>query len=161
MSTIRAALLLICLLASCATKPPPAPACPPAPQPGGDLMIVASARDHAATVASLIVAIEGRGLKVVHQIDHAAAATAAGFELPATTVLVFGNPKVGTPLIQSAPSIALDLPLRMLVRQIGTRVEVVYRKPATLAAAHGVGDHPAVAKIAEALAAITADGTRP
>ncbi len=45
--------------------------------------------------------------------------------MPATTVLIFGNPKAGTPLMLSAPDVALDLPLRVLIRQNGERVEVL------------------------------------
>jgi uncharacterized protein (DUF302 family) len=52
-------------------------------------------------------------------IDHAAAARAAGLEMPATQVIIFGNPKAGTPLMQAVPDIALDLPLRVLVRDDG------------------------------------------
>jgi uncharacterized protein (DUF302 family) len=52
-------------------------------------------------------------------IDHAAAALTVGSTLPATQVVIFGNPRSGTPLMQAAPEIAIDLPLRVLVRDDG------------------------------------------
>lgn len=151
----------LAILIACHPTSPPVSATPPPPaSPQRDLVITTSAHDHATTLARLVTAVESRGLTVVARIDHAAGATAAGLSLPPTTVLIFGNPKAGTPLMVSAPSIALDLPLRVLVAQNGARVEVTYRAPAALAAAHGIGDHPIAAKLTEALGAITTEATR-
>lgn len=69
------------------------------------------------TVDRLTKAIEGKGIKIAARIDHAAAAKAAGLELAPTIVLLFGNPKVGTPLMQADPRVGLELPMKMLVWQ--------------------------------------------
>ncbi|MEP7161563.1 MAG: DUF302 domain-containing protein [Dermatophilaceae bacterium] len=74
-------------------------------------------------------------------IDHAENAAQAGLELPPTSVVIFGNPAVGTPLMLAAPNLALDLPSRVLVRSDSTgAVDVVYRDPATLAQEHGLAE---------------------
>ena len=64
-----------------------------------------------ATADRLRQFVEARGLKVFAQIQHHSAAAAAGLDLPFTQVLVFGDPRAGTPLMQAAPSLAIDLPL--------------------------------------------------
>jgi uncharacterized protein (DUF302 family) len=83
--------------------------------------------------------IGSRGLTVFADIDHARNARDAGLEMPGARVVIFGNAKAGTPLMIAAPDIALDLPLRILVREQpdGTAV-VVYHDPVRLAAAFGV-----------------------
>lgn len=81
------------------------------------LQRIASSQDVATTVAALRSALESRGITVFAEIDHAAAAREAGLEMPPTRVLLFGNPKGGTPLMEKHPDLALDLPLRVLVRQ--------------------------------------------
>lgn len=124
-------------------------------------MITPSTHDHATTIARAVAAIEARGLALVQRVDHAAAAQGAGLTLEPTTVLVFGNPKAGTPLMQAAPTIALDLPLRLLIWQRGDTVSVAYHAPLAVAAAHGAKDHPVATKMTEALAAIAAAATGP
>lgn len=80
-----------------------------------------------ATTARIVDAVEGAGMTVFARIDHAAAAKAAGLEMPPTTVLLFGNPAVGTPLMLAVPNVALDLPLRVLIREtVSGQVEVVF-----------------------------------
>jgi uncharacterized protein (DUF302 family) len=80
-----------------------------------------------------------RGLTLFAEIDHAQNARDAGLEMPATRVLVFGNAKAGTALMLTSPDIALELPLRILVRAEGDgRTGIVYIDPARLAAAFGV-----------------------
>ena len=64
------------------------------------------------TMDRLVAALEGRGMSVFARIDHAAAAHAAGLELRPTEVLVFGNPRAGTLLMQAAQTIGIDLPLK-------------------------------------------------
>jgi len=76
---------------------------------------VRSDRNFDDTLAAARAAIEARGFKIVAVIDHAAAAAAVGETLPPTTLIIFGNPKGGTPLMRAAPSIAIDLPLKALV----------------------------------------------
>ena len=66
------------------------------------------------TVDRLTTALKDKGITPAARIDHAAAAKAAGLELKPTEVLLFGNPKLGTPLMQSKPLIGIDLPMKAL-----------------------------------------------
>jgi uncharacterized protein (DUF302 family) len=70
-----------------------------------------------ATLDGLIEAIAHSGMTLFARIDHAAAALAIGTPMPPTTVLIYGSPAGGTPLMLAAPLAALDLPLRVLVRE--------------------------------------------
>ena len=72
-------------------------------------------------------------------IDHRAAARSVGLDLPPTTVVVYGNPKGGTPLMLAAPDFALELPLRVLVREDQQgRVYVTYNPSTALEGKHGL-----------------------
>jgi uncharacterized protein (DUF302 family) len=82
-----------------------------------DVVEHVSAMDFTTTLARLKAAIEGAGMTVFAAIDHAAGAASVGLAMPPTTVLLYGNPKGGTPLMLAAPQVALDLPLRVLVRE--------------------------------------------
>lgn len=85
------------------------------------------------------VEIEHRGASVITVIDHAAAARAAGLAMPATQVVVFGNAAAGTPLMQAVPDVAIDLPLRLLVRDDGSPGSVVsWQDPAYVADRFGL-----------------------
>ena len=81
------------------------------------LIAIESAADVASTVDALKATFAARGITVFAVIDHAAAAADAGLVMPPTQVIVFGNPKGGTPLMQAHPDLALDLPMRVLVRE--------------------------------------------
>ncbi len=118
---------------------------------GDDLRTIHSGRPFERVVERAHDAIHQRGLTLFAEIDHARNALEAGLEMPATRVLIFGSGKAGTPLMLRAPDIALDLPLRILIRarQDGT-ADVVYRDPESLAAAFGVGD------LAQAIAGVRA-----
>jgi uncharacterized protein (DUF302 family) len=78
---------------------------------------IASPHDFATTLAQAIHAIEAAGLTIFAKIDHAENARQVGLSMPPATVLVYGNAKGGTPLMLAAPGAALDLPLRVLVRE--------------------------------------------
>ena len=82
-----------------------------------DVVEQVSAVAFAPTLDRLVEAIQAAGLTVFARIDHAAGARGAGLAMPPTTVLLYGNPKGGTPLMLAAPLAALDLPLRVLVRE--------------------------------------------
>jgi uncharacterized protein (DUF302 family) len=82
-----------------------------------DLVEHTSTVGFAAALDRLTRAIEAAGLQVFATIDHAAAAHAIGMAMPPTLVLFYGNPKGGTPLMLATPSAALDLPLRLLLRE--------------------------------------------
>lgn len=77
---------------------------------------IASRYDFQRTVEHLLAVFNEKGITVFARIDHAEAARNAGLAMPPTQVLVFGNPKAGAPLMLASPGVALDLPLRVLVR---------------------------------------------
>jgi uncharacterized protein (DUF302 family) len=110
------------------------------------------------TFTRLEQAVVARGLRVFARIDFAADAATVGLTLPPMRLLIFGNPKAGTPLLAAAPTIGLDLPLKILVwAEASGETVVAYWDPAALAARHGAP--PAlVTNIAavQALAAIAA-----
>lgn len=111
---------------------------------GRELVIHASPYSHAETVRRLVEQIHGRGIELFAQIDHAANASRVGLEMPGATVLVFGDPAVGTPVMVRAPDFALELPSRVLVRtQPDGSVVVVHHDVARLAAGYGL-DHVTV-----------------
>ena len=94
----------------------------------------------AETVARLIGEVEARGMKLFTTIDHSGEAEAIGLELPETKLVIFGNPQVGTPIMQAVPLAGLDLPLKVLVREDRNRTCVSYTAPAELAARHRLND---------------------
>jgi uncharacterized protein (DUF302 family) len=69
------------------------------------------------TVHRLESLLHERGVKLFCTIDHAGEAAATGLSMPPTKVVIFGSPKAGTPLMQAAPSLALDLPLKLLIAE--------------------------------------------
>ncbi len=118
---------------------------------------IPSSYDFARTTANLEQAIADEGLNLVTTFDHAASAKAAGLDLLPTTVFVFGNPQAGTPLMQAARTIALDLPQKMLVWEDESGdVFVTWREPATFATDHGLaadyGPLPNISALLDALA---------
>lgn len=100
------------------------------------------------TLARLHSTLAAKGMTVFATIDHASGARAVGLEMPPTTVLIYGNPKAGTPLMQAAPDFALELPLRVLVREdTAGHTWLVYDAAAVLE-----GRHELPAGMAERLA---------
>jgi D-alanyl-D-alanine carboxypeptidase len=99
----------------------------------------------AETVDRLETLLKAKGIDVAARVDHAKAARAKGLELPPTEVLIFGNPAVGTQLMQSRRSVAIDLPLRVLVwEEPDGTVWAGYHDVAGFAAQHGIGDREQV-----------------
>ena len=92
------------------------------------------------TVARLEAEIAARGLKLFVVIDHSGEAAADGLALRDTKVVIFGSPAAGTPLMEAAPLVALDLPLRVLVWADGTQTNVTYVPRAELAERYGLSD---------------------
>ena len=82
------------------------------------------------TLSRLTEAIDRAGLMMFARIDHAEGAREVGLAMPPTTVLIYGHPKGGTPIMLAAPSVALDLPLRVLVREREDGKTVVAFHPA-------------------------------
>jgi uncharacterized protein (DUF302 family) len=108
--------------------------------------------------------VRSRGMTVFAHIDHSAGATAAGLALRPTELLIFGNAKAGTPLMQSTQEFGIDLPLKALVWQDASGVAwLSYNDPAFLARRHGLDgtDNPTVKAMAAALAAIASKATTP
>ncbi len=81
-----------------------------------DAVRIESAFSFSDTLARLQSTLESRGFRIFAAIAHRAAAESVGLTMPPTTVLIYGNPKGGTPLMLAAPDFALELPLRVLVR---------------------------------------------
>src|SRR3989442_12487062 len=93
------------------------------------------------TMDRLEAEVKARGMTVFARIDHAAGAAQAGLWLPPTEVLIFGNARAGTPLMQSNPSIGIDLPLKVLVWEDASgKVWLSYSEPKWLGARHGLGE---------------------
>ncbi|MGZ4109698.1 MAG: DUF302 domain-containing protein [Actinomycetota bacterium] len=99
--------------------------------------------DYGETLRRLLDAIARRGLSVFAQIDHAAAARAAGMELADEAVVLFGNPRAGTPLMQRDPRIGIELPLRVLVWSEGERTLVAHHDPRELVSSYDVAPQAA------------------
>jgi uncharacterized protein (DUF302 family) len=108
------------------------------------------------TADRVAAAIAERGMMVMARIDHAGAAEKIGMALRPTEVLIFGNPKGGTPLMQAAQTIGIDLPLKALIWQDEAgKTWIGYNDPAWLAKRHGVGGaEQTVGAMSNALAAI-------
>jgi uncharacterized protein (DUF302 family) len=81
------------------------------------IVSIRSSYDFAETVQRLLSAFASHGLKVFATIDQRAEAAAVGLSMPATTLVIFGNPKAGTPIMVEQPLAALDLPLKALVTE--------------------------------------------
>src|SRR3954452_3357889 len=102
------------------------------------MVIKRSGAGYGETVRRLLEAIESRRLTLLARIDHAAAAREAGLELADEQVVLFGNPRAGTPLMQSDPRIGVDLPLRILVWADADGVLLGYRDPRDVAGPYKV-----------------------
>src|SRR5271167_4170891 len=76
---------------------------------------IASAHSVAATVSKLEAMLQVKGVQLFAVVDHSGEAQKAGLKMPDTKLLIFGNPKAGTPVMLAAPSAALDLPLKILI----------------------------------------------
>ena len=109
------------------------------------LTTIKSSHSPGDTMSRLESAIKAKGLAVFARIDHAEGATAAGLSLRPTEVLIFGNAKGGTPLMQAAQTIGIDLPLKALVWQDAAGdTWLSWNDPAWLAARHGLSGVDAV-----------------
>jgi uncharacterized protein (DUF302 family) len=104
------------------------------------LITVKSSHGPEETMNRLETQVREKGLTVFANIDHGAGAAAAGLSLRPTRLLIFGNAKGGTPLMQSVQTVGIDLPLKALVWQDAEGVTwVSYNAPDWLAKRHGVG----------------------
>ena len=119
-------------------------------------MIRKSRHPYDETVSKLVSEIAQGGGTLFARIDQRAAAAGAGLTLRPTTLLVFGNPKGGTPLMQAFPLAALDLPLKLLVWEENGLVNVAYTSARAIAARYDVsGQDHVIAAMDHQLAALT------
>jgi uncharacterized protein (DUF302 family) len=106
------------------------------------------------------VAMARYGMTIFARIDHGAAAAKAALELRPTVVLIFGNARAGTRLMQMVPTIAIDLPLKAVVWQDETGATWLgYNDPVWIARRHGVVDDRSIDLVIEELAAIATEAT--
>jgi len=104
-----------------------------------DLIEVKTDRSVAEAMDALEAAVTGAGATVFARVDHAGGAAKVGLELEDTQLLIFGNPKLGTPAMLDGQTAGLDLPLRVLAYAgEDGKVHVAYHAPATLAKTHGL-----------------------
>jgi uncharacterized protein (DUF302 family) len=106
--------------------------------------------------------LKPRNLAVLARVDHAAGAQRIGQALLPTEVLIFGNPQAGTPLMQCAQGVGIDLPMKALVwADAQGQTRLGYNDPVWLVQRHGGGECPAAANVRQALAAIAAATVAP
>jgi len=107
------------------------------------------------TMKRLEAEVKAKGLTVFAHVDHAAGAAAVGLPLRPTDLLIFGNAKGGTPLMQARQAIGIDLPLKALAWEDSAgKVWLAYNDPAWLAARHDIG--PGSKATTDAMAALLA-----
>lgn len=108
---------------------------------GNGVVSVRSQHPFAETMQKLERTLTSKGLKIFVVIDYGGDAIAGGFRMPPTKLVIFGDPKLGTPVMLGAPSAALDLPLKVLVGEDpGNQTWLSYNSPAYLAKRHAIPD---------------------
>ena len=114
------------------------------------------------TIDKLATALKAKGITIFARIDHASGAKKAGLELRPTELLIFGNPKLGTPLMQTDQRVGLDLPMKVLAWQDANgKVFVTYADPTSLNARYELdGKEAILQKMTKALAAFTTVATK-
>ena len=110
-----------------------------APTPNSGIIEVASNHSVDQTVEKLKAILQAKGVTLFALVDHSGEAAKAGMQMRPTKLLIFGSPKAGTPLMLAAPSVAIDLPLKILVWEDAQgKVWVSYNSPAYLQERHGL-----------------------
>jgi uncharacterized protein (DUF302 family) len=123
------------------------------------LATLKSRHSHAQTVTNIEAAILDKGLTVFARIDHAAGAQAAGLVLRPTLLLIFGNAKGGTPLMQEMQTIGIDLPLKLLVWEDEDGISwISYNDPTWIAARYGLSADPHAEVLANVLRLVARAG---
>jgi uncharacterized protein (DUF302 family) len=133
------------------------------PAAAQDMATTRSANDFTSTKTKLVDSARERGFAIVAEVDHAAAARANGLELRPTHLVIFGNPRGGTPLMGCNQTAGIDLPLKALVWQAADgAVNVTFNTPALFAGRHGIAECAAgpLGNVGRALEAIVAEATR-
>lgn len=110
---------------------------PPTPSKG----IIRKQSNHSVdeTVATIQQILQAKGIALFALVDHSGEAAKVGMQMPPTKLLIFGNPKAGTPLMLASPGVAIDLPLKILVAQDAEgKVWLSYNDPAYLVDRHSL-----------------------
>src|ERR1700731_3868588 len=121
------------------------------------LTTVPSAHSAKGTIDRLESEVKSKGMTVFARIDHAAGAREARLPLAPTELIIFGNARGGTPLMQAAQTVGIDLPLKVLVWEDASgKTWLSYNEPGWIAQRHGVANaEQVVGKMAAALSAIS------
>jgi uncharacterized protein (DUF302 family) len=128
------------------------------PAPSEGIVSIPSRHSVPDTVAALKKILAAKSITLFALVDHSGEAAKAGLSMPPTQLLIFGNPKAGTPLMLASPGIALDLPLKILVSEDAQgKVWLSWNSPGYLRARHSLPEAFApVLAAAEALATAAA-----
>ena len=123
------------------------------------LRVLPSRHSPVETLERLEAAVTRHGMTIFSRMDHGAAAEKVGLELRPTVVVVFGNPRAGTPAMQATPTLAIDLPLRMLIWQDEKGTRLAYNEPGWVFRRHGIVDDGTVDIMNDVLASIASEAT--
>jgi len=108
------------------------------PNPDSGIVTILSHHSVEQTVQKIEELLRAKQVKLFALVDHSGEAESVGLQMRPTKLLIFGNPKAGTPVMLAAPSAAIDLPLKLLVSEDGAgKVWISYNNPAYLQARHG------------------------
>lgn len=118
-----------------------------------EVMTKSSPYSVAETVARFNEVVAAKDMRVFAVINHSDAAHEVGLDLPETKVIIFGNPEAGTPVMEAAPLMALELPLKVLIWDDEGRTRVSYTAPGALAERYGLS--PNLARILEGIEPLT------
>ena len=127
------------------------------------LTIVPSNLGAKETMDRLVAEVKAKGLTIFARVDHAAGAAEVGMQLRPTELLIFGNARGGTPLMQANQLAGIDLPLKALVYEDAAgKVWLAYNNPSWIAQRHGLGDSiaPVVQALTKALEALSAGAVK-
>ena len=129
----------------------------------GSIVVTRSAHDVGATIDRLEAALRAKGVTIFARIDHAGNAARANIALQPVQLLIFGNPKLGSPLLASNPMVGLDLPMKALAwEDTDGKVWLAYTAAATIAERYRIEDRAAIIdKMTGALNNFAAAATRP
>jgi uncharacterized protein (DUF302 family) len=140
-------------------SPPGTPSAPFPVEKGKGIVSMPSNHSVEETVARLQSILKSKGITLFALVDHSGEAAKVGMKMPNTKLLIFGNPKGGTPLMLASPSIAIDLPLKILIAEDAQgKVQISYNSPEYLKERHGLPeDLVANLAVVETLAAKAAE----
>jgi uncharacterized protein (DUF302 family) len=126
------------------------------------VLVTESAHSVPETVNRLIAALGRRGISVFARIDHAAGARKVGLELADEELLIFGDPRVGTRLMQADAAVGYELPLRLLVWDAGGQTKIGYRRITDLRDDFAVADQFEILRRMDTLLEqLTGEASRP